>query len=126
VSQWTWYRTLRLALADALRKRIDEAYVNYVGSLIKPDGTPVPILDRINAVASIWVLPWLFKVGDNIAIARVPDELANVMSLKDLASLIGGVCYESENVVLVNPSTLADFLSQRITRLASLLAQSSS
>jgi hypothetical protein len=94
--------------------------------LIKPDGTPVPILDRINAVASIWVLPWLFKVGDNIAIARVPDELANVMSLKDLASLIGGVCYESENVVLVNPSTLADFLSQRITRLASLLAQSSS
>ena len=126
MSQWTWYRTLRLALADALRKRIDEAYVNYVGSLIKPDGTPVPILDRINAVASIWVLPWLFKVGDYIAIARVPDEFANVMSLKDLASLIGGICYESENVVLVDPSTLADFLSQRITRLESLLAQSSS
>jgi hypothetical protein len=126
MSQWTWYRTLRLALADALRKRIDEAYVNYVGSLIKPDGTPVPILDRINAVASIWVLPWLFKVGGYIAIARVPDEFANVMSLKDLASLIGGICYESENVVLVDPSTLADFLSQRITRLESLLAQSSS
>ena len=126
MSQWTWYRTLRLALADALRKRIDEAYVNYVGSLIKPDGTPVPILDRINAVASIWVLPWLFKVGDYVAIARVPDEFASVMSLKDLASLIGGICYESENVVLVNPSTLADFLSQRITRLESILAQSSS
>jgi len=47
-------------VADALLAEINAAYAEYVGPLVGADGTPVPIADRITAVASARVVPWLY------------------------------------------------------------------
>jgi hypothetical protein len=46
------------------------------------------------------------------------------MTLRDLASLLGGMYWESEGCAVVDLSALVSFLTQRESRWAALLAQS--
>jgi len=123
VSEWVWSRVLKNAVAEALLQEINEVYVEHIGSLVKPDGTPVPIVDRITAVASSRAVPWIFPAKDYVALTKVPSRFATVLTLKDLASMVGGIYWESEGVVLVKPDALAAFITARETRITQLLAQ---
>jgi hypothetical protein len=115
---------LNAAVALALESEITRAYVESVGSLVKPDGTTVPLEERVSKVAETRALPWLRIIDSNVLITKVPDAFSSVMTLRDLASLLGGMYWESEGVVVVDLSTLVSFLTQRESRWATLLAQS--
>jgi len=123
VSDWVWSRILKSAVADSLLGEVNSAYVQHIGALVKPDGTPVPIAERFTAVASARVVPWLFLIGEYVALTKVPDRFAAVMTLKDLASLVGGIYWESEGAVLVKLDTLVAFVNAREERMKSLLQQ---
>jgi len=123
VGEWVWSKALRYALAGALLEEVNELYTRYVGPLVKPDGAPVPLAERVAAVASARAVPWLFPAGEYVAIARVPRGFATVLTLRDLANLVGGIYWESEGVVLVKPDALAAFITARETRIAQLIGQ---
>jgi hypothetical protein len=125
VSAWIWQRVLNAAVAQALEAEITRAYVESVGPLVKPDGTTVPLEERVSKVAETRALPWLRIRDSKVFITKVPDAFASVMTLRDLASLLGGVYWESEGCVVVDLSTLVSFLTARESRWATLLAQSS-
>jgi hypothetical protein len=114
---------LNAAVAQALETEITQAYVTAVGPLVKADGTVVPLEERVQKVAATRALPWLRITDTKVFITKVPDALSSVMTLRDLASLIGGVYWESEGVVVVDLPTLVSFLTQRESRWATLLAQ---
>ena len=116
---------LNAALAQALESEISQAYVTAVGSLVKPDGTTVPLEERVSKVAEARVLPWLRIIDSKVFISKVPDAFSSVMTLRDLASLLGGVYWESEGCVVVDLPVLVSFLTQRESRWRDLLAQSS-
>ena len=116
---------LSAAVALALESEITRAYVESVGPLVKPDGTVVPLEERIGKVAETRTLPWLRVIDSKVFISKVPDAFSSVMTLRDLASLLGGVYWESEGVVVVDLPTLVSFLTARESRWATLLAQSS-
>ena len=123
MSEWGWSRVLKNAVAEALLEELNRVYVEHIGSLVKPDGTPVPIVDRIAVVASSRAVSWIFPAREYVAISKVPSRLASVMTLKDLANLVGGIYWESEGVVLVKPDALAAFITARETRITQLLSQ---
>jgi len=114
---------LNAAVAQALESEITQAYVAAVGPLVKADGTVVPLEERVLKVAEVRVLPWLRVVDTKVFITKVPDAFASVMSLRDLASLVGGVYWESEGCVVVDLSTLVSFLAARERRWGELLKQ---
>jgi len=114
---------LKAAVANALLEAINQAYTEYVGSLVGAGGAPVPIADRIAAVAAAKAVPWLFVVGEYVVLSRVPPAFAAVMTLKQLASLIGGIYWEGEGVVLVKLDALASFLTAREERIKELMGQ---
>jgi hypothetical protein len=116
---------LNAALAQTLEGEITQAYVAAVGPLVKADGTVVPLEERVSEVAEARVLPWLRIIDSKVLITKVPDAFSSVMTLRDLASLLGGVYWESEGAVVVDLSTLVSFLTARESRWATLLAQSS-
>jgi len=57
VETWSAARILRELVAAELLREINELYESHVGSLIRPDGTPVPIRNRIVAVAQASAAP---------------------------------------------------------------------
>lgn len=120
---WTAVRILRELVAAELLREINELYTSYVGSLVGPDGAPVPIRDRIVAVAQANAAPWIFTAGGYVAIAKVPERLAHAITVKELASLVGGWYLETERVALVRPEALEDFLTERIKMVSGLLGQ---
>jgi len=91
--------------------------------LVKPDGTTVPLEERVSKVAETRALPWLRIIDTKVFITKVPDALASVMTLRDLASLLGGVYWEGEGCVVVDLSALVSFLTARESRWRTLLAQ---
>jgi hypothetical protein len=115
---------LNAAVAQALETEITRAYVAAVGPLVKPDGTTVPLEERVSKVAEVRALPWLRIIDSKVFIAKVPDAFSSVMTLRDLASLLGGMYWESEGCVVVDLSVLVSFLTARESRWATLLAQS--
>jgi hypothetical protein len=115
---------LNAALAQALEAEITQAYVAAVGPLVRADGTTVPLEERVQKVAEARALPWLRVTDTKVFISKVPDAFSSVMTLRDLASLLGGVYWESEGVVVVDLPALVSFLTQRESRWATLLAQS--
>ena len=123
MGEWGWSRILKAAVANALLEEINRAYTEHVGSLVGAGGAPVPIADRIAAVAAAKAVPWLFMVGEYVALTRVPPAFAAVMTLKQLASLIGGIYWESEGVVLVKLDALASFLTAREERIKELMGR---
>jgi hypothetical protein len=123
VSAWVWQRVLNAAVAQAIESEITRAYVESVGSLVKPDGTVVPLEERVQKVAETRVLPWLRIIDSKVFISKVPDAFSSVMTLRDLASLMGGVYWESEGCVVVDLSVLASFLTARERRWSELLKQ---
>ena len=125
MAEWIWSKVARWAVADALLAEINAAYTQQVGPLIRADGTPVPIADRITAVASARVVPWLYISGDYVVVTKVPDMFAAVMTLKVFANIVGGIYWESEGAVLVKLDTLVSFIESRRTEIETLLAQSS-
>jgi hypothetical protein len=125
VSVWVWQRVLSAALAQALEAEITQAYVAAVGPLVKADGTVVPLEERVSKVAETRALPWLRIIDSKVLITKVPDALASVMTLRDLASVLGGMYWESEGCVVVDLSALVSFLTARESRWRDLLAQSS-
>jgi hypothetical protein len=125
VAEWIWSKVAKWAVADALLAEINAAYTQHVGSLVGADGTPVPIADRITAVASARVVPWLYISGDYVVVTKVPDRFAAVMTLKVFADMVGGIYWESEGAVLVKLGTLVSFIESRRTEIETLLAQSS-
>ena len=116
---------LNAAVAQALESEITQAYVTAVGPLVKPDGTTVPLEERVSKVAETRVLPWLRIIDTKVFISKVPDAFASVMTLRDLASLLGAMYWESEGAVVVDLPALVSFLTQRESRWRTLLAQSS-
>jgi hypothetical protein len=123
VETWTAVRILRELVAAELLREINELYASYVGGLVGPDGAPVPIRDRIVAVAQANVVPWIFMAGGYVAIAKVPERLAHVITVRELASLVGGWYSETERVALVKPDTLESFLTERNRTVSDLLGQ---
>ena len=115
---------LNAALAQAIESEITQAYVAAVGPLVKPDGTVVPLEERVSKVAETRALPWLRIIDGKVFITKVPDALASVMTLRDLASLLGAMYWESEGCVVVDLSALVSFLTQREKRWSELLKQS--
>ena len=115
---------LNAALAQALESEITQAYVTAVGPLVKPDGTVVPLEERVSKVAEVRALPWLRIIDSKVFITKVPDAFSSVMTLRDLASLLGGMYWESEGCVVVDLSALARFLTARESRWSELLKQS--
>jgi hypothetical protein len=91
---------------------------------VKADGTVVPLEERVSRVAEARALPWLRIIDSKVFITKVPDAFASVMTLRDLASLIGGVYWESEGCVVVDLPVLVSFFTARESRWATLLAQS--
>jgi hypothetical protein len=124
VAEWIWSKVARWAVADALLAEINAAYAEYVGPFVRADGTPVPIADRITAVASARVVPWLYISGDYVVVTKVPERFAAVMTLKAFANMVGGIYWESEGAVLVKLGTLVSFIESRRTEIETLLAQS--
>jgi hypothetical protein len=124
VSAFIWQRVLNAAVALALESEITRAYVEGVGPLVRADGTVVPLEERVRKVAETRALPWLRIIDGKVFITKVPDAFSSVMTLRDLASLVGGVYWESEGCVVVDLSTLANFLTQRERRWSELLKQS--
>jgi hypothetical protein len=115
---------LNAAVAQALESEITRAYVTAVGPLVKPDGTVVPLEERISKVAEVRALPWLRLIDTKVFISKVPEAFSSVMTLRDLASLLGGVYWESEGCVVVDLSALVSFLTARERRWSELLKQS--
>ena len=93
--------------------------------MVKPDGTVVPLEERVSKVAETRALPWLRIIDSKVFISKVPDAFSSVMTLRDLASLLGAMYWESEGAVVVDLSALVSFLTARESRWATLLAQSS-
>ena len=93
--------------------------------MVKPDGTTVPLEERVSKVAETRALPWLRIIDSKVFISKVPDAFSSVMTLRDLASLLGGVYWEGEGCVVVDLSALVSFLTARESRWRTLLAQSS-
>jgi hypothetical protein len=116
---------LNAAVALALENEITQAYVAAVGPLVRADGTTVPLEERVRKVAEVRALPWLRIIDGKVFITKVPDAFASVMTLRDLASLVGGVYWESEGCVVVDLPTLVSFLTARERRWSELLKQSS-
>lgn len=120
---WSAARILRELVAAELLREINELYESHVGSLVRPDGTPVPIRDRVVAVAQASAAPWIFMAGGYVAIAKVPERVAHVLTLRELASLLGGWYSETGRVVLVKPDTLESFITERVRTVSGLLGQ---
>ena len=124
VSAWLWKRLLEAAVALALEVEITSAYVERVGPLVKPDGSAVPLEERVTAVAQARAVPWLRAVGGKLFITKVPDAFASVMTLRDLALILGALYWEPEGCVVVELTKLVEFLTAREKRWADLLKQS--
>lgn len=58
-----------------------------------------------------------------MAIAKVPERGAHVLTLRELASLLGGWYSEAGRVVLVKPDTLESFITERVRAVSGLLGQ---
>ena len=114
---------LSAAVAQALEEEITRAYVNAVGPLVRADGTVVPLEERVSKVAEVRALPWLRIIDSKVFITKVPEAFSSTMTLRDLASLLGGMYWESEGAVVVDLSGLVSFLTARERRWADLLKQ---